>query len=91
MIVSDPLIGETERTLEKLYFADRLTRRQRENNTALLRSEATVTPLTVTVTGVATHPEDDLGLAAAVSVGADYLVTGDRNSKRWTRSKVCAY
>jgi predicted nucleic acid-binding protein len=32
----------------------------------------------VTVTGVATHPEDDLVLAAAVSAGADYLVTGDR-------------
>jgi predicted nucleic acid-binding protein len=45
LIVSEPLIGETERTLEKPYFADRLTRRQRENNIALLRSEATVTRL----------------------------------------------
>ena len=35
-------------------------------------------PLTVQVAGVATHPEDDLILATAVSSGADYLVTGDR-------------
>jgi predicted nucleic acid-binding protein len=32
----------------------------------------------VTVAGVATHPEDDLVLATALSAGADYLVTGDR-------------
>jgi predicted nucleic acid-binding protein len=30
LIVSDPLIDETERTLEKPYFAERLTRRQRD-------------------------------------------------------------
>ncbi|MGD9892929.1 MAG: putative toxin-antitoxin system toxin component, PIN family [Dehalococcoidia bacterium] len=78
LIVSDPLIGETERTLEKPYFAERLTHWQRANNIALLRREAVVTPLTETVTGVATHPEDDLVLAAAVSAHSDYLVTGDR-------------
>jgi predicted nucleic acid-binding protein len=30
------------------------------------------------VQGVASHPEDDLILATAVSAQADYLVTGDR-------------
>lgn len=44
----------------------------------MLRSEAIVTPLTLTVTGVATHPEDDLILATAVAGGASFLVTGDR-------------
>jgi predicted nucleic acid-binding protein len=44
----------------------------------LLRTETDVTPITVQVTGVASHPEDDLVLAAAVSAGADYLVTGDK-------------
>jgi len=39
---------------------------------------ATLYPITVTITGVATHPEDDLVLATALSAGADYLVTGDR-------------
>jgi len=32
----------------------------------------------VIVSGIATHPEDDLVLATALSAGADYLVTGDR-------------
>ncbi len=34
--------------------------------------------MTISVQGVATHPEDDLILATAVSGGAQYLVTGDR-------------
>jgi uncharacterized protein len=37
-----------------------------------------VTSLTAEVSGVATHPEDDLILAAAVAGGVSYLVTGDR-------------
>ncbi len=45
---------------------------------ALLRAAATVTPLTIEVAGVATHPEDDLILATAVASEAAYLVTGDR-------------
>lgn len=43
----------------------------------MLRSAAIVTALTVEVTGVATHPEDDLILATAVAGDATYLVTGD--------------
>ena len=43
-----------------------------------LESDAVLTPITVTVRGVASHPEDDLILATAVSAQADYLVTGDR-------------
>lgn len=43
----------------------------------LLEQEAVLTPITRQVQGVATHPEDDLILAAAVSARADYLVTGD--------------
>ena len=30
------------------------------------------------VSGVASHPEDDLVLATAISGAAEYLVTGDR-------------
>ena len=36
-----------------------------------------ITPLTVAVEDVATHPEDDLVLATALSGGAQFLVTGD--------------
>jgi predicted nucleic acid-binding protein len=35
-------------------------------------------PITIVVEGVATHPEDDLILAIALSGGVDYLVTLDR-------------
>ena len=77
LIVSEPLLDETERTLAKPYFAARLTAARRAAIIALLRTEALVTPLTVEVAGVATHAEDDLVLAAAVSAGAEYLVTGD--------------
>lgn len=45
---------------------------------ALLEQEAVLTALTVAVHGIATHPEDDLILATALSGQADYLVTGDR-------------
>jgi predicted nucleic acid-binding protein len=41
------------------------------------RSRFSFTAITSPVSGVATHPEDDLILAAAVSAQADYLVTGD--------------
>lgn len=44
----------------------------------LFRLNATVVPITVVVSGVATHPEDDLVLATAVSGQVDYLVTLDR-------------
>ena len=48
----------------------------------LVAAEATVVVPTVTVAGVATHPEDDRVLAAAASARADYLVTGDRQLRR---------
>jgi uncharacterized protein len=43
-----------------------------------LESDAVLVPITVNVQGVASHPEDDVILATAVSARADYLVTGDR-------------
>lgn len=41
-----------------------------------MQNEATIIPVAIKVQG-ATHPEDDLILATAVSEKADYLVTGD--------------
>ncbi|MGI8551626.1 MAG: hypothetical protein ACR2PL_12705, partial [Dehalococcoidia bacterium] len=43
----------------------------------LLQRQAIFTPLTIEVHGVATHPEDDVILATAVSAQVDYLVSGD--------------
>jgi predicted nucleic acid-binding protein len=45
---------------------------------ALLEIEANVVELIVPVSGVATHPEDDLVLATVASATADYLGTRDR-------------
>lgn len=44
----------------------------------LLNTDAVSIPIIAEVHGVATHPEDDLILATAVSAEADYLITGDR-------------
>jgi putative PIN family toxin of toxin-antitoxin system len=82
LIVSDQLRTEVSRTLQKPYFLSRLAPERIANFNALLQERATSTPLTVQVSGVATHPEDDLVLAAAASARADYLVTGDHQLQK---------
>ncbi len=42
-----------------------------------LRAQAIITPLTIIVSGVATHAEDDVMLSTALSGNAQFLVTGD--------------
>ena len=78
LVVSEHVLAELRRTYADPYYARRLTARQVETTVALLRAEAIVTPLTIRVSGVATHPEDDLVLATGLSAGADYLGTRDR-------------
>jgi uncharacterized protein len=82
LIVSEPIIAELERTFEKPYFKARLSTRQQMESLGLLRRRATLAPITAQVSGVATHPEDDLILAIAVSAQAEYLVTGDERFRR---------
>ncbi len=77
LVTSDHIINELERTFKKPYFQQHLTTTQVSAFIDLLRNEALVTPITVNVQGVATHPADDLTLATAVSAKANYLVTGD--------------
>jgi len=82
LILSDHLLAETERTLQKTYFRSRLRQAEIAQFIAMLANDTTIVPLTVTVQGVASHPEDDLVLATALSGNADYLVTGDRQLLR---------
>jgi len=82
LVVSQHILQEFARTLASPYFRRRLTAQQVAADLALLQSEAIVAPITVDVHGVATHPEDDLILATAVSAEADYLVTGDLKLQR---------
>jgi uncharacterized protein len=77
VIVSAPILAELARTLQKPYFRQYLTEELSSRFLKLLQNRATISPITVSVHGIATHPEDDVILATAVSANADYLVTGD--------------
>jgi predicted nucleic acid-binding protein len=81
-VISDHILEEIRRTLAKPYFSRHLTPDDQAAGVELFREDATVTPITVVVGGVATHPEDDLVLATAVSGNVDYLVTRDRQLLR---------
>lgn len=82
LITSEHLIAEIERTLADPFFASRIPAPESAAAVEALKRDAHLTALTVTVAGVATHPEDDLVLAAAVSAAAEYLVTGDKQLQR---------
>lgn len=75
-VLSEHLLNEVATALTKPYFAARLGPRERETFLLLLRTQAIITPLSVNVAGVASHPEDDLVLATAVSSEVHFLVTG---------------
>lgn len=77
LVLSDHILAELEQAFSDPYFRRRLTHEDIIADLRLLREQAVLTPITVTITGVAAHPEDDLVLATAVSAKADYLVTGD--------------
>ncbi|CAA9555468.1 MAG: hypothetical protein AVDCRST_MAG59-2124 [uncultured Thermomicrobiales bacterium] len=76
--LSEPILREFARTLEKPYFAARLTEEERRATVNSVWDVALDALLTREVHGVATHPEDDLVLAPALSVTAEFLVTGDK-------------
>jgi uncharacterized protein len=78
LVLSAPIFDELAHTFEKPYFRERLSAQQIILNLDLLRRRGLFTSITAVVQDVATHPEDDLVLATAVSGTADYLVTGDR-------------
>ena len=44
-----------------------------------IKTFATIVPASVTVEGVCRDPDDDAFLAAALSGGADYIVSGDHD------------
>ncbi|MDP8908399.1 MAG: putative toxin-antitoxin system toxin component, PIN family [Chloroflexota bacterium] len=82
LVLSEHILTELARTLEQPYFQSRLPEGQGERDVTLLRQTARVAPLTSQVTGVATHSEDDLVLATALSGQATYLVTGNTQLQR---------
>jgi putative PIN family toxin of toxin-antitoxin system len=87
VVVSDHLLDEAQRALLNPYFSRRITTTEVRLYLSFVRILARHVTISVAVSGVATHPEDDLVLATAVSAGADYLVTGDRRF----RARVPSY
>lgn len=85
LLISDHILDEVIRTAAKPYFSERIDHRLRERLINAVSQQATRVQITHAVSGVATHPEDDLVLATAMSAEADYLVTGDRQLRRLDR------
>jgi putative PIN family toxin of toxin-antitoxin system len=86
VISSRHIIDEIGRAWTKPYWRARLSPRQAEGALQLIQRDTTVAAITVRVDGVATHVEDDLVIATAVSGNADYLVTGDLGLRRSGRT-----
>jgi putative PIN family toxin of toxin-antitoxin system len=78
LVISEPILAELADTFADPYFTRRLSPTAIAEALAALRVDAVIQPLTVVVAGVASHPEDDLIVATALSARAPYLVTGDR-------------
>jgi len=87
VVLSQHIYDELARALTRPYFISRVSAVTISRYLASVAQHATFSSITVSVSGVATHPEDDLVLATAVSAGADYLVTGDRRF----RTRVPSY
>jgi putative PIN family toxin of toxin-antitoxin system len=83
--LSTHILRELERTFSDPYFLGRLSAEDIVSYLAMVQSTVTVVPITEEVHNVATHPEDDLILATAISAKADYLVTGDTKLQRLER------
>ena len=77
LVTSEHIISELYHTFQKPYFLKHIRSDELAGFIDLLQNEAIVSPITVKVTGIATHTEDDMTLATAISAQADYLVTGD--------------
>jgi putative PIN family toxin of toxin-antitoxin system len=75
--VSEHILSEVSRALTKPYFRSRLTEEEVAEAELLLRDRARMVQPDIEIHGVASHPEDDLILATAMSAEASYLVTGD--------------
>lgn len=78
IVLSEHILREVERTLANRYFRKLLPPEEATEAVNQLRQEAVVVPISSQVSGIATHPEDDLVLATAVSGQVEFLVTGDR-------------
>lgn len=78
LVTSEHILNELERTLAKNYFRRGIPAESVPDKLARFRDGATVTAITANIRNVASHPEDNVVLATAVSEGAQFLVTSDK-------------
>lgn len=78
LVVSEHILTELADTLTNPYFTRRLSASEVADALESLRLDGIMHPITVDVAGVASHAEDDVVLATALSARAKYLVTGDK-------------
>ncbi len=77
LIVSQHILDELKEALAKPYFMQRVEAGPIRRYITEIQRRGVLTPITVEVAGIAGHYADDLVLAAALSAGASYVVTGD--------------
>jgi uncharacterized protein len=82
LVISEPLIQEVLRTLRKPYFEKHVNPNRASRLAALLRYQSILTSINEMVEGIATHQEDDMVLATALSGGARFVVTGDEKLQK---------
>jgi len=78
LLISAHLLQELEHAWSTTWFRNRLPPDKMDRLRTLLLSRAMMVEITQEVRGIASHWQDDLVLAAAVSGNADYLVTRDK-------------
>jgi predicted nucleic acid-binding protein len=84
LLISDHIIDEVIRNLEKPYFAAVLKGTDAPLIFQEIRSHAEMVDLSPhsLLPSKASHPEDNYVLAAALEGHADYLVTGDKQLQK---------
>jgi putative PIN family toxin of toxin-antitoxin system len=78
LVLSEHILTEAAHAWTNPYWQRRFPADRVALVMQMLRREATITPITARVQGIAAHPTDDLILAAAMSAEANVVVTGDR-------------
>jgi putative PIN family toxin of toxin-antitoxin system len=78
LVISEPILPEVRNAWTIPYWQERMTDAEIAGALVLLRDFANWTEISQVVQGVASHSEDDIILATAVSANSDYLVTGDK-------------
>jgi putative PIN family toxin of toxin-antitoxin system len=79
LVLSDYILDEIARAWTDPYWQTRLTPGEVEASLGLLHRQAEIVPVTIHVNGVASHAEDDMVIATALSANVEYLVSGDKD------------